>query len=421
VRLSGPAAPRIASAILGELPTARCAHFGPFYGDQNHPLDAGIALYFPAPRSYTGEHVLELHGHGGPVVMDMLIARALALGARLARPGEFTERAFLNGKLDLAQAEAVADLIDAGSEAAARSALRSLSGAFSSEVHALVEELTRLRAYIEAALDFPEEEVDFLADKTVTERTAALSDALDRLLAGTRQGCLLKEGMRVAIIGAPNAGKSSLLNALARADRAIVSPVPGTTRDVIEQHVQLDGLPVWLIDTAGLRDSSDPIEREGMRRARAAAEHADCALVVMDDSAPEHREEVLGRIPASIPYVVVRNKIDLTGREPGEAQGEFAISAATGAGLETLRVHLQARMGYRPAGEGTFSARRRHLEALNRARGHLEAGSRHALARDGELLAEELRQAQQVLGAITGEVSSDELLGRIFSEFCIGK
>lgn len=421
VRLSGPEAPRIARAVLGGLPRARHARFGAFRDENGQPLDSGIALYFPAPHSYTGEHVLELHGHGGPVVMDMLLARVLALGARLARPGEFTERAFLNGKLDLAQAEAVADLIEAGSAAAARFALRSLAGAFSNEVYALVGELTNLRAHIEAALDFPEEEMDFLADETLAARTRVLGDALDRLLAGAQQGCLLKEGLRVVIAGPPNAGKSSLLNALARADRAIVSPIPGTTRDVIEQHVQFDGLPVWLIDTAGLRDSVDPLETEGMRRTRAAAERADYALLLLDDSAASQPGAVLRMLPAGVPHVVVRNKIDLTGRPPGETQGEIAISAATGAGLEALRAHLLACLGYRPAGEGGFTARRRHLEALRSARAHLESGFSHALSRQGELLAEELRRAQQALGSITGEYGSDDLLGKIFSEFCLGK
>lgn len=421
MRLSGPGVPRIACAILGRLPRARHAQFGSFYGDASENLDAGIALYFPAPHSYTGEHVLELHGHGGPVVMDTLIARALSLGARMARPGEFTERAFLNGRLDLAQAEAVADLIEAGSEAAARSALRSLSGAFSAEVRALLDGLTGLRAQIEAALDFPEEELDLPAEAGSAARVRDLRASLDRLLAGAQQGCLLKEGMRVVIAGAPNVGKSSLLNALARADRAIVSPIPGTTRDVIEQHIQLDGLPVWLIDTAGLRDSPDPLESEGMRRARAAAERADYALVVVDDGEPARAGDVLGRLPADMPHVVVRNKIDLTGREPGAAGGEIAISAATGAGLDDLRAHLKARMGYRPAGEGGFSARRRHLEALQEAGRRLDDAARHAGGRHAELLAEELRRAQQALGTITGEFTSDDLLGRIFSEFCIGK
>ncbi len=429
VRISGPATRRIAEAVLGQLPRPRHATFAWFLGATGQPLDQGLALFFPAPRSFTGEDVLELHGHGGPVVLDMVLARALELGARLARPGEFSERAFLNGKLDLAQAEAVADLIDAGSASAARSALRSLEGEFSARVHALVEALTRLRMYVEAAIDFPEEEIDFLADERIVQELDTLARDFARLLASTQQGVLLHDGMTVVLAGPPNAGKSSLLNALTRVEAAIVSPIPGTTRDVLRERIHLDGMPLHVVDTAGLRESRDEIETEGIRRAREQMERADRVLLVLDDAAgAEVPAEVLKHVPPVLPRTVIRNKIDLTGRTAGVTNPadtgviEIALSAKTGVGLDDLRRHLKACMGFQPAGEGAFMARRRHLDAIRRAQDHVTRGkARLKETRAGELLAEELRLAQQALSEITGEFTPEDLLGRIFSSFCIGK
>ncbi|OGI48681.1 MAG: tRNA uridine-5-carboxymethylaminomethyl(34) synthesis GTPase MnmE [Candidatus Muproteobacteria bacterium RBG_16_65_34] len=427
VRLSGPTTRGIAETLLGSLPCPRHATVANFLDAAGAPIDRGLALFFPAPHSFTGEDVLELHGHGGPVVLDMVLGRALALGARLARPGEFSERAFLNGKLDLAQAEAVADLIEAGSESAARSALRSLTGEFSARVHALVEGLTRLRIYVEAAIDFPEEEIDFLADARIAQELDALGRDVVKLLESTRQGCLLHDGMTVVLAGRPNAGKSSLLNALAQTPAAIVSPVPGTTRDVLRERIHIDGMPLHIVDTAGLRESRDEIEAEGVRRAREQMERADRVLLVLDDAVDGGvSAEVLKHLPPQVARTVIRNKIDLTGRAPGlarTAEGiEIALSAQTGAGLDALRRHLKECVGFQPAGEGTFIARRRHLDAIRHAQDHIARGrSQLQEARAGELLAEELRLAQQALGEITGEFTPEDLLGRIFADFCIGK
>jgi len=426
VRISGLAARSIAEKLLGRLPAPRRATFARFRDADGNPIDEGLALFFPAPHSYTGEDVLELHGHGGPVVLDMLIQRALALGARPARPGEFTERAFLNDKLDLAQAEAVADLIDAGSQAAARAALRSLEGEFSRQVQALVERLTGLRMHVEAAIDFPEEEVDFLADEKIGNGVTTLDADLMQLLATAQQGRLLHDGLVLVLTGRPNAGKSSLLNALAQRDTAIVSDVPGTTRDVLREYIQLDGLPLHIVDTAGLRPARDEIEAEGVRRARVELERADRALLIVDDTQPRVDDaELLQELPADLARTVVRNKIDLSGRAPGIAQRdgitEISLSVKTGDGLELLRRHLKECVGYQPAAEGGFSARRRHLDAIRRAQAHLAVARDHAQKRAGELLAEELRQAQRALGDITGEFTADDLLGRIFASFCIGK
>lgn len=429
VRISGPAVRTIAVAVLGSLPRPRHAAFAGFLDDSGVPIDQGLALFFPAPHSFTGEDVLELHGHGGPVVLDLLLRRLIALGSRLARPGEFSERAFLNGKLDLSQAEAVADLIESGSEDAARSALRSLQGLFSARVKRLTEALTELRVYVEAAIDFPEEEIDFLDEERIVTRLTAIRRDMDALLESARQGCLLRDGMTVAIAGRPNAGKSSLLNALAEADAAIVSTVPGTTRDVIREQIQLDGMPVHLVDTAGLGVTGDPLAGEGVRRARAAIVRADRVLVLVDDSVPAAAAELpvlLNELPPGVPYTVIRNKIDLSGRRPGgvetDAGLEVALSAKTGSGLEALRAHLKACMGLRPAGAATFIARRRHLDAIQRALAHVDTGQRQLTEyRAGELLAEDLRQAQQALGEVTGEFTSEDLLARIFSSFCIGK
>jgi tRNA modification GTPase len=427
VRFSGPATRHIAEGMVGKLPAARHATFVNFLDASGRALDQGLALFFPAPYSFTGEDVLELHGHGGPVVLDMVLNRALALGARLARPGEFSERAFLNGKLDLAQAEAVADLIEAGSETAARSALRSLEGEFSRRVHALVEGLTRLRLYVEAAIDFPEEEIDFLADERVLRELDVLEIDIRQLFDSTRQGCLLHDGMTVVLAGPPNAGKSSLLNALAQSETAIVSPIPGTTRDVLRERIHIDGMPLHIVDTAGLRDARDAIESEGIRRAREQMERADRVLLVVDDAAGGRLPaEVEKFLPPNLPRSVIRNKIDLSSRVAGitNISGciEIALSAKTGAGLDVLRQHLKESMGFQPVGEGTFIARRRHLDAIRRAQEHLIRGRAQLKeSRAGELLAEELRLAQQALSEITGEFTPDDLLGRIFSSFCIGK
>ena len=429
VRLSGPRVPEIARALLGDLPPPRLARLAGFRAADGSALDQGLALYFPAPHSFTGEHVLELHGHGGPVVLDLLLQRTLALGARPARPGEFSERAFLNGKLDLAQAEAVADLIESASAQAARAALNSLQGAFSRRVHALVEQLIALRMHIEAALDFPEEEIDFLADPTLRERAAQLRQALEQLQTDSRQGQLLHDGMTVVLAGRPNAGKSSLLNLLAQRDSAIVSPIPGTTRDVLRERIQIDGLPLHVLDTAGLRASADAIETEGVRRARDAMLRADRVLLLIDDATDDTPAvtALLAELPADVQVTLVRNKIDVSGRAAGvtergpHAVAEVALSAHTGAGLDALHAHLKACMGYQAAGEGAFRARRRHLDALARTRAELSNAHTELAAGRGELAAEALRQAQQALGEITGEFTSDDLLGRIFASFCIGK
>ncbi len=426
VRISGPATRTIAENLLGKLPVPRRATFARFRDADGQPIDEGLALFFSAPHSYTGEDVLELHGHGGPVVLDMLLNRALALGARLARAGEFTERAFLNDKLDLAQAEAVADLIDAGSQAAARAALRSLEGEFSRQVHAFTERLVGLRMHAEAAIDFPEEEIDFLADEKIGSGAAALEADLKQLLATAQQGRLLHDGLVLVLAGRPNAGKSSLMNALARRDAAIVSDIPGTTRDVLREYIQLDGLPLHVVDTAGLRAARDVIEAEGVRRAKAELERADRALLIVDDTqAQGDAAELLRELPPALARIVVRNKIDLSGRPSGITQRdgitEISLSAKTGDGLELLRRHLKECVGYHPAAEGGFSARRRHLDAIRRAQAHLVTARGHAQARAGELLAEELRQAQLALSEITGEFTADDLLGRIFASFCIGK
>jgi tRNA modification GTPase len=430
VRIAGSKTRDIALALLGVVPQARHATLADFRRADGRAIDQGLALYFPAPHSFTGDDVLELHGHGGPVVMDLLLARVIELGARLARPGEFSERAFLNGKLDLAQAEAVADLINASSASAAHGALNSLSGEFSRRVRSLTEALIKLRTHIEAAIDFPEEEIDFLADERIAGQLSALQAELDRLLESTRQGALLLDGLTVVLAGRPNAGKSSLLNALAQQEIAIVSPIPGTTRDLLRERIAIDGLPLHVIDTAGLREAEnvDVIETEGMRRAREAMTRAERVLLIVDDSEPGGTdvEALRAHLPRDLPYTVIRNKIDLTGREAGSSEAggvkEIALSARTGAGMDALRAHLKECQGYQPAGEGAFIARRRHLDALHRAQAHFaRAAQQLKSARAGELAAEELRLAQQALGEITGEFTSDDLLGRIFAEFCIGK
>ena len=430
VRVSGPAATRIATAMLGRLPEARYAQRARFLAADGGALDEGLALYFPAPHSYTGEDVLELHGHGGPVLIEALIARALELGARRAQPGEFTQRAYLNDKLDLAQAEAVADLIDAGSEAAARAALRSLQGEFSAHVHALDEALARLRAHVEATIDFPTDEIDHLADGTLAQRLTEVRAQCAALQAKAQQGRLLTEGLTVVIAGAPNAGKSTLLNRLAGHDAAIVSEIPGTTRDVLRESVQVEGVPLLLLDTAGLRDSTDAIEAEGMRRARRAMGQADHVLFLVDAvTDPQASSFAVERawLPAKVPVTLVFNKVDLM--SPGAAvasgtQGVTALplSALHGTGFDALRTHLLETAGHQRENSGTLSARRRHLEALEATAVCLQVAETQCRdAGAAELVAEELRNAQRALGEITGVGTADELLGRIFSTFCIGK
>jgi tRNA modification GTPase len=431
VRVSGPLAAPLARAICGRELPPRHAHYGNFHAADGSVLDAGIALFFPGPNSFTGEDVLELQGHGGPVILDLLLRRTLEEGARLARPGEFSERAFLNDKLDLAQAEAIADLIEASTEQAARNALRSLQGEFSRRVESLVEQLIRLRIYVEAAIDFPEEEIDFLADGRVQGLLEGVQAELHQVQREANRGALLRDGMTVVIAGRPNAGKSSLLNALAGREAAIVTDIAGTTRDVLREHIHLDGMPLHVVDTAGLRDTADRVEQIGVQRALDAIAGADRVLLVVDASAPEARDpqalwpELLSARPPLDKLTVIRNKADLTGEPTGllaTEPVEISLSATDGAGIEALREHLKACMGFEQTTEGGFSARRRHLDALQRAASALDHGHRQlTLAGSGELLAEDLRQAQQVLGEITGAFSSDDLLGRIFSSFCIGK
>ena len=427
IRLSGPEVREIAEAMLGRIPPPRRAELSWFRDGSGQVLDQGLALYFPAPHSFTGESVLELQGHGGPLILDLLLRRLLELGARLARPGEFTERAFLNGKLDLAQAEAIADLISSGTETAARLAGRSLAGDLSRRVQDLVEELIHLRTFVEAALDFPDEEIDLLADQGIHQRLQGLLAHLEALQRGARQGVLIREGLQVVIAGPPNVGKSSLLNALAGTEAAIVTEIPGTTRDLIHRDIQIDGLPLKIIDTAGLRPAADRVEQEGIRRARAQIDLADAILWLTDDALdPQAREFDPEALPPQIPLTLVRNKIDLSGRPAGLTPGarwvELALSARTGQGLTELRAHLKGIAGYQEGTEGIFLARRRHLEALARARDALGRADRLlAAGASAELTAEELRLAQQALGEITGEFTSDDLLGRIFADFCIGK
>jgi len=427
IRVSGERVARIAATLIGELPPPRRASLRDFRDDDGSVLDQGIALYFPSPHSFTGEAVLELQGHGGPVVLDLLLARCLQLGARLARPGEFSERAFLNGKLDLAQAEAIADLIDAETAAAARLATRSLQGVFSQRIDELQQQLTALRSYIEAALDFPDEEIDFLQQGEVSTRLAEIIDKTEAVRQAARTGSLLRDGMSLVIAGPPNAGKSSLLNALAGSDRAIVTDIPGTTRDLLRERIQLDGMPLHLIDTAGLRETDDPIEREGVRRARAELERADLLLWVFDGAAdPDNRDFAAARLPPGVPVLLLRNKSDLFGGQAAirdTAQGrEILLSLRSGEGLALLRQELKAVMGYPGAEGGEFLARRRHLNALERALTSLQdAIIALQQTQAGELVAEELRHAQLALGEITGSLSADDLLGEIFASFCIGK
>jgi len=427
IRVSGKLVDKICQAIIGSPPKPRQGDFRRFLDAQGEVIDEGIAIYFPSPHSFTGEHVLELQGHGGPVILDMLLQRVLELGARAARPGEFSERAFLNGKLDLAQAEAIADLIDAETRSAARLASRTLQGVFSEKIHRLVEMLIRLRLYVESAIDFPEEEIDFLNDGVVSTNLHAIIDQLKDIQQSANTGRLLRDGISLVIAGRPNAGKSSLLNALAGEDSAIVTEIPGTTRDLLRERIEIDGMPIHIIDTAGLRDSDDPVELEGIRRARQQIAQADGILWVFDAGLdPRHLAFDQTALPEDVPLTLVRNKIDLYAKPAGltmTAEGvEVSLSAKYGDGMELLKSHIKQTVGLVESTQGEFIARRRHLTALEQAMGHLLRGSDVLQQLSaGELLAEELRLAQQALGEITGEFSADDLLGRIFSTFCIGK
>ena len=437
VRVSGPKAKEVAHALVPCELTPRQAAYTSFIDSKKTVIDQGIALFFKGPNSFTGEDVLELQGHGGQVVMDMLINAVLATGcARLANPGEFSEQAFLNDKLDLAQAEAIADLIDASSQQAARSALRSLQGEFSTQIQTLSDQIIHLRMYVEAAIDFPEEEIDFLSDGKVSGDLSAIVQSLASVREQAKQGSLLREGMQVVIAGRPNAGKSSLLNALAGRESAIVTDIAGTTRDVLKEHIHIDGMPVHIIDTAGLRESPDKVEQIGIERAWQAISDADHVLFVVDSTATsiidpfEIWPEFMQRLPLGIPVTVVRNKADLSTLDVGQStvttqQGDISVinlSAKQGDGVDTLKSHLATTMGFDTTTEGQFIARRRHIDALDQANNHVTTGEQQLHdAMAGELLAEELRLAHQALCEITGEFTSDDLLGKIFSSFCIGK
>ncbi|MCK7543554.1 tRNA uridine-5-carboxymethylaminomethyl(34) synthesis GTPase MnmE [Marinobacter bryozoorum] len=434
VRVSGPAAQSIAVAMLGFQPRPRYAHYGPFLDDRDQLIDEGIGLFFPGPNSFTGEDVLELQGHGGTVILDLLLRQVCQLGARLARPGEFSERAFLNDKLDLTQAEAIADLIESSSEQAARSAVQSLQGVFSRRINTLVDSVTQLRIYVEAAIDFPEEEIDFLADGKVASDLEQILADLEQILAEAHQGSLLRDGMKVVIAGRPNAGKSSLLNALAGREAAIVTAIEGTTRDVLREHIHIDGMPLHIIDTAGLRDSPDEVEQIGIARAWDEIRQADRILLMVDATTTSETEphaiwpDFIDQLPEKAPVTVIRNKVDLSGEtvgisaEPHHAAPVIRIAAKSAEGLELLREHLKQCIGFATTTEGGFLARRRHLDALQRALASLRQGKDqlHGYGA-GELLAEDLRATQDALGEITGVMTPDDLLGKIFSSFCIGK
>lgn len=433
VRVSGPKARLVAEQLLKIKLQPRHAHYCDFSSRSGDVLDQGIALFFPGPNSFTGEDILELQGHGGPVILDLLLREITQLGIRLARPGEFSERAFLNDKLDLIQAEAIADLIDATSEQAARNALHSLQGAFSKRIHELVEALIHLRIYVEASIDFPEEEIDFLSDGKVARDLDGIVGKLQQVFKEARQGVLVRDGMRVVIAGRPNAGKSSLLNALSGRESAIVTSIEGTTRDVLREHIHIDGMPLHIIDTAGLRESPDEVEQIGIQRAWQEIQQADRVLLLVDSRQSQLTDpheiwpEFVEKLQDPSKITLVRNKIDLS----NEASGLFhsstndiyiGISAATAAGIDELKQHLKTIMGFSESGESGFTARRRHLDALERAQSFLASGKAQLQGyAAGELLAEDLRQAQNALSEITGEFTPDDLLGRIFSSFCIGK
>ncbi|OQW72548.1 MAG: tRNA uridine-5-carboxymethylaminomethyl(34) synthesis GTPase MnmE [Proteobacteria bacterium ST_bin11] len=425
IRISGPSAPGIAQSLTGKnLPKPRYAQYANFLDADGRVIDSGLLLYFAAPASFTGEQVVELQGHGGSVVLDMLLRRVLALGARLANPGEFSQRAFLNNKIDLAQAEAIADLISSGTEQAVRSAQQSMQGVFSEQINELIEELIELRVFIEAAIDFVDEEIDFLGDGVVAGRIQRLQSKLTEICKTAQQGRLLHDGMTVVLAGKPNAGKSSLLNALAGHDAAIVTDIAGTTRDVLRERIQLDGMPLHVIDTAGLHDSDNPVEREGIRRARQEIAKADRILLLIDITDPDSAS-LDASLPANIAVTKVFNKIDLVGGQPHvleTPQGtEIHLSIKHRLGLDSLRKHLKQSMGFTESADNVFVARTRHIQALQLAAQAVDRAAEQLQHQTHELVAEELRQAQTSLSAITGEFTSDDLLGEIFSSFCIGK
>lgn len=432
VRVSGTLCKILAKKLLGITPTPRHAHYLPFLDVQGEVIDEGLALYFPGPNSFTGEDVLEFQGHGGPVLLDRLLENLLQLGVRLAEPGEFSQRAFLNDKLDLAQAEAIADMIDATSRQAADNALKSLQGVFSQKVHTLVDKLIYLRMYVEAAIDFPEEEIDFISDGKVKEDLNAIIRQLDAVKNEAQQGFLMREGMNVVLAGRPNAGKSSLMNALAGYDKALVTEIAGTTRDVLKEHIHLDGMPLHLIDTAGLRETEDLVEQLGVERAWQEIEKADRILLLVDAQETTSLDpleiwpEFVKRLPHPERLTLVRNKIDLTAEDPvadlSTSPPVIRIAAKQLVGVDNLRKHLKEVMGFQNTTEGGFSARRRHLDALQRASQVIHKGKLQLeLNGAGELLAEDLRSAQESLAEITGQFTADDLLGKIFGEFCIGK
>lgn len=433
IRVSGPLASTAAQAILGKQPKTRQAEYLSFNSKEGETLDQGIALFFKGPNSFTGEDVLELQGHGGPVILDMLLKEILALDdIRMAKPGEFSEQAFLNDKLDLTQAEAIADLINSSSEQAAKSALQSLQGSFSKLVHQLVEDVIHLRMYVEAAIDFPEEEIDFLADEKVMNDLQAIIDSVDDVQKQAKQGSILREGMRVVIAGRPNAGKSSLLNALSGKETAIVTDIEGTTRDVLTEQIHIDGMPLHIIDTAGLRESPDKVEQIGIERAWQEIKQADRVLLMVDSSNDQAIDlksfwpEFFEALPENIGVTIIKNKADISGATIGVEESDntptITLSAKTNQGVDLLTEHLKSIIGYQGSTEGGFMARRRHLVALDNAFQHLINGRDQLEAYvAGEILAEELRLCQQELNEITGEFTSDDLLGKIFSSFCIGK
>lgn len=432
LRVSGPLATKVALEILGKCPKPRIADYLPFKDSDGTILDQGIALFFKAPNSFTGEDILELQGHGGQIVLDLLLKRILQVkGLRLAKPGEFSEQAFLNDKLDLTQAEAIADLIDATSEQAARSALKSLQGEFSKKINLLVDDIIYLRTYVEASIDFPDEEIDFLADGKIETKLRNIINQLNDIKKEAKQGSILKEGMKVVIAGRPNAGKSSLLNVLAGREAAIVTDIAGTTRDILREHIHIDGMPLHIIDTAGLRDATDEVERIGITRAWNEIEQADRILLMLDTTDTSQdleqvRSEFLTKLPKGIPVTIIRNKVDLSGETEAKFEDNnmtiINLSTKTGQGINLLRGHLKTSMGYQSSSEGGFLARRRHLEALEKADKHLQSGLIQLMEyKAGELLAEELRLVQNHLSEITGKFTSDDLLGNIFSSFCIGK
>lgn len=444
IRISGPEAVNVAKTILGRVPEIRKAEYLPFHNRDKHILDQGIALFFKAPNSFTGEDVLELQGHGGPVILDMILKEVLAINkVRMAKPGEFSEQAFLNDKLDLTQAEAIADLINSSSEQAARCALQSLKGNFSKLVNDMVESIIHLRMYVEAAIDFPEEEIDFLADKKIVTELKAIISKVESVRQQAQQGSIIREGMRVVIAGRPNAGKSSLLNALSGKETAIVTDIAGTTRDVLTEQIHIDGMPLHIIDTAGLRESTDKVEKIGIERAWQEINQADRVLLMVDaadDNSVKSDEltikedwpEFFKRLPSNIGLTIIRNKADISNAVTGyiEVNDSTAdnihsivtLSAKTGDGVDSLKEHLKTIMGYQGSTEGGFMARRRHLIALERTHEHLKIGLEQLESYvAGEILAEELRICQQELDQITGEFTSDDLLGKIFSSFCVGK